>query len=70
MGTKSRCHFERRCGAQPAENCGSLSAASKQQVPRLRKIVRLANDLASLGMTGLWRQASKKTSAGDGMPRA
>jgi hypothetical protein len=70
MGSKSRCHFASGCGAQLAENCGSLSAAGKQQVPRLCKIVRLANDLASLGMTGLGKRASKKTSAGDGMPHA
>jgi hypothetical protein len=27
-------------------------AASEKQVPRLRKIVRKANDLSTLGMTG------------------
>jgi hypothetical protein len=31
----------------------SGGAAGKQQVPRLRKIVRFANDLSTLGMTGL-----------------
>ena len=31
----------------------SVSTPSKQQVPRLRKIVRFANNPASLGMTGL-----------------
>ena len=32
---------------------GAVAAAGKQQVPRLQKIVRVANDLSSLGMTGL-----------------
>jgi len=43
----------RRLHGSLVENSGSVSAARKQQVPRLRRIVRLANDLAALGMTGL-----------------
>ena len=36
-----------------AENTDAASAVDKQQVPRLHKIFRFANDPAALGMTGL-----------------
>jgi hypothetical protein len=32
----------------------SIGWRKRKQVPRLRKIVRLANDLSSLGMTGVF----------------
>src|SRR5579863_1031228 len=43
----SHCHFE-----LSRETCFSLA---KQQVPRLRSILRRAEDGTSLGMTGAWR---------------
>jgi hypothetical protein len=42
-----------------------LSDTSKQQVPRLHKIVRHANDLASLGMTLLRERAARGAGEAD-----
>jgi hypothetical protein len=42
-----------------------LSDISKQQVPRLHKIVRHANDLASLRMTSLRERADRGTREAD-----
>jgi len=50
-----RCAARQRCclrhDGRMARSCKVRGGASGQRVPRLRKIIRFADDLAALGMT-------------------